>query len=343
MTPTVHLDREVSLKLKVEISSELTTVTIDQVSEPVISQRVAQQTIQLKDGEPSILAGLVQHQDNHNVSGTPGLGEIPFFKYFFSSQSKEVMTDEIVFLIIPHIVRESLITPENTRPIYTGTGNAVELIHRTPEEIARDGGGRGEAARPPAQGATTAAQAANAMIGEVAREAQPRQPGAPNGAAGYAAAVTPETAAPPTVANAASNLPPINLSITPSSSTPAVGSTFQVSVAATNAHDVHEVPLQLRFDPRVLSLVNVDSGDLLSHDGQPVALVHRDEGNGMVTVSAGRPPQTPGVNGAGVVCTFTFKALATGDSPLSLVKIGAKDSKGTTLPAIGTQGVVHVK
>ncbi len=114
-------------------------------------------------------------------------------------------------------------------------------------------------------------------------------------------------------------------------------------MTANNAHDLFEVPLQLRFDPRVLALVNVDSGDLLSKDGQPVALVHRDEGNGTVTVSAARPPQTPGVNGAGVVCTLTFKALAAGDSPISLVKIGAKNSKGVSLPAQGSQGVVHVK
>ena len=80
----------------------------------------------------------------------------------------------------------------------------------------------------------------------------------------------------------------------------------------------------------MLALVNVDTGDLLGRDNQPVALVHRDEGNGTVTVSASRPPQTAGVNGAGVICTLTFKALAAGDSPLSLVKIGAKDSKGMT-------------
>jgi general secretion pathway protein D len=122
-----------------------------------------------------------------------------------------------------------------------------------------------------------------------------------------------------------------------------VGSTFQISVTASNAHDLFEVPMQLRFDPRVLALVNVDSGDLLGRDGQPVALVHRDEGNGTVTVSASRPPQTAGINGSGVVCTLTFKALAAGDSPISLLKTGAKDSKGASLPTVNSQGVVHVK
>lgn len=334
ITPTVHLDREISMKLTVLISSQNGAVTISGVTEPIISQRESKQTIQLKDGEPSILAGLLQQQDTRGTSGTPGLGEIPFLKYFFSTQQREQQSDEIVFLLVPHIVRESLITAENTRPIYTGTSNSVELIRRSPAEMRNARAARGETNPSPtsAQPTVSAAMAANSMLGELAAAAKPRDPGA-QPAASVASAGNAGTA----------SMTPVSLAVSPSSSTPAVGSTFQVSVTAANAHDLFEVPLQLKFDPRVLALVNVDSGDLLGRDGQPVALVHRDEGNGSVTVSAGRPPQTSGVNGAGVVCTLTFKALAAGDSPLSLVKIGAKDSKGTNLPAVGTQGVVHVK
>lgn len=327
LTPTVHFDREVSLKMKVEISSTNGNVTISGVTEPIISQRVAEQTIQLKDGEPSILAGLLQRQDTRSVSGTPGLGEIPLLKYFFSSQSKEQASDEIVFLVIPHIVRESLVTADNVRPIYTGTSNSVELIRRTASTAQP---GLNGATERPATPTTTAANAANSMIGAIANADRPPTAPAP-------------AAAPVTNVAAAPNQTPVSLSVTPSSSAPGVGSTFQVSVVASNAHDLFEVPMQLRFDPRVLTLVNVDSGELLGHDGQAVALVHRDEGNGTVTISASRPPQTVGVNGAGTVCTLTFKANAAGDSPLSLVKINAKDSKGTILPAVGTQGVVHVK
>ncbi len=327
MTPTVHFDREVSLKMKVEVSSTNGNVTISGVTEPIISQRVAEQTIQLKDGEPSILAGLLQRQDTRSVSGTPGLGEIPLLKYFFSSQSKEQTSDEIVFLIIPHIVRESLVTADNTRPIYTGTSNSVELIRRTPpaNQPAMVG-----AVEHPVGPSTSAANAANSVIGVIANADRP--PTAP---------LTPSS--PVVNAAPAPNQTPVSLAVAPSSSAQTVGSTFQVSVVAANAHDLFEVPLQMHFDPRVLTLVNVDAGDLLGHDGQAVALVHRDEGNGTVTVSASRPPQTAGVSGGGVVCTLTFKANASGDSPLSLVKINAKDSKGAILPAVGTQGVVHVK
>jgi len=87
----------------------------------------------------------------------------------------------------------------------------------------------------------------------------------------------------------------------------------------------------------------VDAGNLLGKDGQAVALVHRDEGNGAVTISAARPPGVKGVDGSGTVCTLTFKAIAPGDSSLQLVRIGARDSKQNSLPAVGTPATVHVQ
>ena len=92
---------------------------------------------------------------------------------------------------------------------------------------------------------------------------------------------------------------PLNLSRDLSGTDATVGATFQVTVRATNAHDLFGVPLQMQFDPKVLSLVDVDAGDLLGRDGQAVALSHRDDGEGAVTMSLARPPETAGVNGQG--------------------------------------------
>jgi general secretion pathway protein D len=106
---------------------------------------------------------------------------------------------------------------------------------------------------------------------------------------------------------------------------------------------VYSVPMQVQYDPKVLQLVNVDTGGLLGGDGQPVALSHRDDGNGLVTISASRPPGVNGVNGQGQVCILTFKAIAAGDSDIKLVKVGARNSIQANLPATGSQAVVHVK
>jgi general secretion pathway protein D len=335
ITPSVHLDHQVSLKLKVEISAQNGSVTISNVTEPIISQRTVNQVIQLKDGEPSLLAGLLQQQDSKAVTGTPGLGEIPFLKYFFSSQDKTKQSDELVFLLIPHIVRENILTRENTAAVYTGTSSSFDIRMQTAAEVAaKKAAAAAEMAayRPAgaAPAATTAGRAASAAIGTLAADARPLP--AP-------AAATPAAATAPDAGPAL----PITLAVTPATITQAVGSTFQVALTASNAHDLYSVPVQLKFDPKVLALVDMDSGPLLSQDGQAVALLHRDDGNGMVTIAATRPPNTAGVNGQGVLATLTFKALSTGSTPISLVKLAAKNSKLVSLPTVGMQAVVTVK
>jgi len=330
ITPTVHYDREISLKMKIEVSSQNGSVTISSVTEPIIAQKVTEQVIQVKDGEPSILAGIFTKQDSRTVNGTPGLGEIPLLKYFFSTQGKEQQSDEIVFLIIPHIVREAVLTDENTRAIFTGTSQSIELIRKDPAKLAAADPLAGMSPGLTPASNTTAANAASAMMGQLAAQARPIQP--PSGQQPVGAPSAPPI---PTT--------PINLTVVPPVTNQTVGATFQVAVMLSNAHDLFSVPMQMQFDPKVLSLVNVDAGDLLGRDGQAVALVHRDEGNGAVTISASRPPGVAGVEGQGTVCTLTFKAIGAGDSTLALSRIGAKDSKQNNLPTVGNQAVVHVK
>ena len=160
VTPTVHYDRDVTLKLAIEVSSQNGSVTISGVTEPIISQRKIEQVIRLREGEANILGGIMVKQDLRNVSGTPGLGEIPLLKYLFSSQSHEVQNDEVVFLLIPHVVRASALTALNLQSIDTGTGTTVEIRRIQPQDIpgalkpvsAPQPNGAGQAAAGGAQG-----------------------------------------------------------------------------------------------------------------------------------------------------------------------------------------------
>ncbi len=327
MTPTIHLDREVSLKLSVEVSTEAGSVSISGITEPIIGQRSDKTVIQLKDGEPCLLAGILTKTDNYSNSGTPGLSDIPLIKYLFGTVNKETTDDEVVFILIPHIVRESVLTQLNTRAIDTGTNASIELRKAPVSELTPVSVNQ---ANPAPASNTTAANAAAAMVQQMKQQAMPPT-----------AAVNPPAKPAP---SATVTGPPVTLMMLPINTTQTVGSTFQASVYLMNAHDVFTVPVEIQFDPKILQLVNVDTGGLLGGDGQPVALVHRDEGNGMVTISASRPPGVSGVNGEGQVCILTFKTLAAGDSSIALVKVAARNSVQANLPAVGSQQtVVHVK
>jgi len=348
MTPTIHLSRDVTLKMNVEVSNHSGDVTISGVTQPVIGQRKTTTTIELKDGEPCLLAGIITKQETASISGTPGLSQIPILKYIFGSNFKENAQDEVVFILIPHIVRESVLTRENTRLIDTGTSAEVEMRHAGPLDQLFPESAAAAPVRPASS--TSAANAAVAMAQQLNQQtlppnptsAGPATPTTPAAAAPAPGPATPATVAGPVTPDVIPG-PPVSMVVVPAQSNQAVGSTFVTSIVLTNARNLSAVPVQVQFDPKVLQLVNVEAGSLLSRDGQPVALVHRDEGNGLVTISASRPPGTTGVSGEGQVCLMTFRAIAPGDSRLALVKVGARTSSNANVPAVGTQATVHVK
>jgi general secretion pathway protein D len=135
----------------------------------------------------------------------------------------------------------------------------------------------------------------------------------------------------------------VSLQIAPPQVVPKVGSTFQVAVNLSGGQDVFSVPMQLHYDSSKLALINVDTGDYLGHDGQAIALVHRDDGVGNVVISASRPPGVAGVNGAGTVCVLTFQANAPGNAAIQIIRASAKNSAQQAVNIAGSQTAVHIQ
>ncbi len=88
--PTVHYDRDVTLKLNIEVTSESGTQNIGGITEPIILQRTVDQTIRLKEGEANILGGILQRQTSNNLSGMPGLANLPILRYVFGTNDKTI-------------------------------------------------------------------------------------------------------------------------------------------------------------------------------------------------------------------------------------------------------------
>jgi general secretion pathway protein D len=383
VTPTVHFDDDVTLKIKIEVTSEAGTSNIEGLSEPIVAQKTTEEVVRLREGEVNILSGILNQQDQVSWSGIPGLSGIPILKYLFGSKDHIITDDEVVFLMVPHIVRGVDLSPWNTRAIDTGVGTNVEL-----RRIAEVGPGANMApqvqpvttesvlphlptaeaqrvATVPGQSASTAAPEALAQFkasaaGSTVQVPQPNlntkepvTPPAPQGTqtppatasfAGQGAA----PGAPGGRPTAAPGSPPASpeVGVKLMMSPPgqvANGATFQVPVVISNATDIASVPMQVTYDPAKLELVNVGAGDFLSRDGQAAALVHRDDGPGTITINASRPPGTAGVSGAGVVCMLSFQAKAAGQTTVAITKPGAISSGQKPVPAQGSAILVNVK
>jgi general secretion pathway protein D len=369
MTPSIHYDHDVTLKMKIEVSAESGTETISGVTEPIISQRVVDQTIRLREGEASILGGIQDNQEQNNWNGIPGLSAIPILKYMFGSRDRTIQDDDIVFVVVPHIVRSQELDEANLRVIDTGEGQSIDLRHAddgiAPTQVP--------AVRPTAMERPTvgtmpgqsAVEAAPAMLAQLradmaanggpASTAQAANSG-PNSATAATQAALPNVqpsppppggvAQPPRIAAAPS--PPAaagaGFALNAPGAAVAPGTSFQVPVVLNGGADVSSIALQMHYDPAKLALLNVSAGDLLSRDGQPAPFIsHKDETDGSLIVSISRPPGTHGITGTGVVCVLTFQAKASGPSDLSINRASVLNSTQQQLPAQVAQATVVVK
>lgn len=133
ITPHVHSDKEVTLKMVLEISSKTGEQNIGGITQPVIGQRRIEHETRLQDGELNLVGGILEDSETTSLSGYPWLTQIPILKYLFGQENKDRQESEIVFAILPHIVRGVEITDENAKLIDVGTASTIGLHYKEQE------------------------------------------------------------------------------------------------------------------------------------------------------------------------------------------------------------------
>jgi general secretion pathway protein D len=288
ITPRVHPNHEVSLKVKVEVSQVTSEQPIGGIQEPVISQRKIEHEIRLKEGESNVLAGLITRSDTKSINGWPGLSRIPLLRYFFSEDQRQSEDDEILVILTPHILRMPEWTKSNLKGLYAGSETNVQ--------VRRESEMRAPKAQPPTSSQRT--------------EGQPP-------AAAVANAQASSNAARPT-----------RLRFEPSDLSLKAGQTTTVAVIVDSVKDLFSIPFLLQYNPAVISVEDVRHGGFLQAGDQEIAIVQQvDKEHGHAIMSATRQPNTAGVSGTGTILDIVIKALAPGTSTLSIVQVSARDSQ----------------
>ena len=313
ITPHVHPNRDISLKVSVEVSSVTGTSTIGGIQQPIISQRKIEHEIRLKEGEVSVLGGLFQRIDSRTLNGWPGLANVPIMRYLFSTDNVDHQEDEVLIVLIPRIVRMPEWTRENLRALYSGTesfpGVKREMDVKSPTSNPNP---TLPTAAPPTAAPTGPATAA---------PANQTTPGAPQAQ----------------VAGPHIRFEPNTMNLSP-------GQTATIGVVVENVTDLFSVPMLLQYNPAIISVEEVRHGGFLSGGSQEIALVQRvDKEHGQAIISATRQPNTPGVNGTGTLLGVVVKALAPGTTNLSIVQINAKDSQQRPIPLVTGEATLRVQ
>jgi len=126
ITPRLHHDDDVTLNLKVTLSSLGQTSGFGGL--PTFGNREITTTIRLRDGETNMLAGLIRDEERAVMSGIPGLSDLPILGRLFTDTRRETLQTDIILTLTPHIVRILDLTEADLRPFRLGReGGPVSL------------------------------------------------------------------------------------------------------------------------------------------------------------------------------------------------------------------------
>jgi len=305
VTPRVHPNRDVSLKVQIEVSSVSNFQPIGGIQQPVISQRKIAHEIRLKEGESSILAGLITKTDTKQLNGWPGLAHVPILRHLFSDDNRSSDDDEVLMILTPHIVRMPEWTKSNLKALYAGSETNVQT------KLASE-------MRAPQQLPPTASQPANKQIPTAPANAQ-----APS--------------------NSAQSGKPAQVRFEPQSLSLKTGETMTVGVVVENVSDLFSIPLLLQYNRAVISVEEVRHGGFLQAGEQEIAIVQKvDNEHGQALISATRQPNTAGASGTGTIMGIVIKGLAPGTGTLSIVQVSAKDSQQRPIQLVTSEASVQV-
>jgi len=125
ITPHIHHDGWVTLDLKFELS--FVSSPGDSSLPPTIGNRMVKTKIRLKDGETTVLAGLLRDKEMNSQRGLPFLSKIPILKEIFSRNKKEHAQNDIILMITPRIVHFPYINKKDLISYWVGSEKHMGL------------------------------------------------------------------------------------------------------------------------------------------------------------------------------------------------------------------------
>jgi general secretion pathway protein D len=341
ITPRVHENGDVTMHIDLDISTVASYVNVGGINQPVIGQRKVQHDIRMRQGEVGLLGGLINTEDDKTVTGIPGLSSIPLLGNLFKGSSVNHNRDELMIVVIPHVIRQPEITAENLRTIAVGTTTITHLSHSPrPQErpAAPPTVADVQPPPPPSPAPPATAPAGNNPLP------------APVPAAGLPPATAPPLAPgaepPPTGGSPTADFNgPTRVYFKPGHVDAAAGGNFTVNVALDNGLDVASAPMIIEFDPKLLHLNDVTLGGLLAAGGQkPVFNKNIQNERGAASVMLNVIPDNPGVTAAtGTLVTLSFQAVAAGSGTVTIQSVAVKNSRGSIIHTGSPQLTVTVK
>ncbi len=119
--PNIQLDDHVITKLNLEVSSISDRRTLESgTSVFTITTTNAESVLSLKDGERTVIGGLIRDTKSSTTKSIPGLGDLPLVGGLFTHNAQKDQKREILLSITPHIVKNVEMPLADVATIWSG-------------------------------------------------------------------------------------------------------------------------------------------------------------------------------------------------------------------------------
>jgi general secretion pathway protein D len=362
-TPRVNYDDEIIIDLNVENSTRAPDVNVGGTNLPSFTTRKVTSQLRLRDGEPNLLAGLLQENERKSLNGFPGILQLPIIKQLFSSNDETIEQTDIIMLMTPRIIRSHELTEKDLEALFIGTstnlgiGGPPPLIAPSAVDPSLTAPGNAPAGAPGALAPGAGAPNPAAPLGAPPVGNPPVNTNTPQPPPGAPRSELPGPATTPPPSPLPQPLPPTATASTASSQTSgatgalgAPGSGTQIVVApsttdmragttgytvalqAANASRLSSVSLTLTYNPAALRVRSVQQGFFMSSSGSAVAFTEDHNTPGRIDLVIMRTGDTTGAAGNGLLGSILFDAVGAGAGNLTIT--------GTaTVPGGGAQAL----
>lgn len=342
--PTILLNNEITIKLGLEVSSILSKETVGGSTSPTsvvtIGTRNLDTVLSLKDGETSVIGGLIQNTQNNTKQKLFLLSDIPLIGPLLTNHDTTKDKTELILAITPRLVRGVTVPQNNLMSFTSGKEDNPALMNQLASFDDE----------PVFETSTSKANATSSSFNRTPPKKQEQLTNLPptsvnitNQQVAVGADVNkPLSPAGPTVDQKPIQKPSIPVKPTSQNSikrgllqitAPSnvkVGEQFTVDIMVSDAQQLFNAPFVFSFDPIFTDFVSATEGSFLKQDGKSTSFSSTvDSGVGSVSIKLSRAAGEKGVSGTGKLASLKFKAKNQGGASFSFrnVNFQAEDNR----------------
>ncbi len=130
VTPRINEKGLVAMDITQEVS-EAQPLVEGGIQSPIISNRKAETSLVVQDGQTIIIGGLIKEQSSKTITGIPFLSSIPLLSYLFSNTADKKVKTELVILITPHVINSIDEADVATKEFREKLGQIKKLIRKS--------------------------------------------------------------------------------------------------------------------------------------------------------------------------------------------------------------------